>query len=63
MTGAQPRAQTVSVRARDGFESWAGMVGDLVMSVSITSPYVERFRGTATALDLTHTELSGFAFS
>ncbi|MGW6688751.1 helix-turn-helix domain-containing protein [Streptomyces sp. NPDC054961] len=59
MTGAQ----TVSVRARDGFESWAGMVGDLVMPVSITSPYVERFRGTATALDLTHTELSGFAFS
>lgn len=39
------------------------MVGDLVMPVSITSPYVERFRGTATALDLTHTDLSGFAFS
>ncbi|MEU7509746.1 helix-turn-helix domain-containing protein [Streptomyces lavendulae] len=63
MTGTQPRAQTVSVRARDGFESWAGMVGDLVMPVSITSPHVERFRGTATALDLTHTDLSGFAFS
>ncbi|MER7467974.1 helix-turn-helix domain-containing protein [Streptomyces sp. NPDC097981] len=63
MTGTQPRTQTVSVRARDGFESWAGMVGDLVMPVSITSPHVERFRGTATALDLTHTDLSGFAFS
>lgn len=63
VTGAQPRTQTVSVRARDGFESWAGMVGDLVMPVSITSPHVERFRGTATALDLTHIDLSGFAFS
>ncbi|MFF0432876.1 helix-turn-helix domain-containing protein [Streptomyces sp. NPDC004327] len=63
MTGTATRAQTVSVSARDGFESWSGMVGDLVMPVSITSPYVERFRGTATALDLTHTDLSAFAFS
>lgn len=55
--------QTVSVRARNGFESWAGMVGDLVMPVSITSPHIEHFRGTATALDLIHTDLSGFAFS
>ncbi|MFJ8162494.1 helix-turn-helix domain-containing protein [Streptomyces sp. NPDC096136] len=63
MAGAQPRAQTVSVHARDGFESWAGMVGDLVMPVSITSPHIEHFRGTATTLDLTHTDLSGFASS
>ncbi|MFD9302881.1 helix-turn-helix domain-containing protein [Streptomyces sp. NPDC060048] len=39
------------------------MVGDLVMPVSITSPHVECFRGTATALDLNHVDLSGFAFS
>lgn len=54
---------TTSVSARDGFAWWAHMVGDLVMPVSITSPYVDRFQGSATAIDLHDTDISCFAFS
>ncbi|MFJ5828955.1 helix-turn-helix domain-containing protein [Streptomyces sp. NPDC093089] len=54
---------TTSVSARDGFEWWAHMVGDLVMPVSITSPYADRFEGSATAIRLVDTDVSCFAFS
>ncbi|MER8042061.1 helix-turn-helix domain-containing protein [Streptomyces sp. NPDC094032] len=56
-------AQTVRLSAREGFEAWSGMVGDLVMPVSLASPYVDGFRGVATAVDLGHTDVTGFAFS
>ncbi|WP_432129447.1 hypothetical protein [Streptomyces sp. bgisy082] len=39
------------------------MVDDAVMPVAIASPYTDRFRGTATAIRLTDTEVSSFAFS
>ncbi|WP_318211844.1 MULTISPECIES: helix-turn-helix domain-containing protein [unclassified Streptomyces] len=54
---------TTSVGAHDGFEWWSQMVGDAVMPVAIASPYADRFRGTATAIRLTDTEVSDFAFS
>ncbi|WP_406060944.1 helix-turn-helix domain-containing protein [Streptomyces sp. NBC_01077] len=54
---------TTSVSARDGFEWWAHMVGDIVMPVSLTSPYADRFHGTATSVQLTDTDVSDFAFS
>ncbi|MFE0653444.1 helix-turn-helix domain-containing protein [Streptomyces sp. NPDC059534] len=54
---------TTHVSARDGFEWWARMVGDAVMPVSITSPYADRFQGSATAIGLGDTDLSTFTFS
>ncbi|MGC0334290.1 AraC-like DNA-binding protein [Streptomyces sp. SAI-170] len=54
---------TTSVSARDGFEWWSHMVGDMIMPVSLKSPYSERFRGTATAIRLGDTDICGFSFS
>lgn len=54
---------TTSVSARDGYEWWAHMVGDLVMPVSISSPYADRFQGSATAIRLDDTDISCFGFS
>ncbi|WP_260605774.1 helix-turn-helix domain-containing protein [Streptomyces sp. WAC01280] len=54
---------TTSVSARDGYEWWAHMVGDLVMPVSISSPYADRFQGSATAIRLEDTDISCFGFS
>ncbi|MFH8257721.1 AraC-like ligand-binding domain-containing protein [Streptomyces roseolus] len=54
---------TASVGARDAFEWWSQVIGDTVMPVTTASPYADRFRGTATAVRLTDTEFSDFAFS
>ncbi|WP_241002312.1 helix-turn-helix domain-containing protein [Streptomyces sp. CB01881] len=54
---------TTSVSARDGFEWWTHMVGDLVMPVSVTSTHADRFRGTATSIPLGDTDIFGFTFS
>jgi len=39
------------------------MIGDMVMPVSITSPYADRFQGTATGIPLGDTDLAAFTFS
>lgn len=54
---------TTSVGTRDGFEWWSQMVDDVVMPTAIASPCTDRFRGTATTIRLTDTEVSNFAFS
>lgn len=54
---------TEAVSERDGFEWWSHMVAEAVMPVSIRSDHTDRFRGTVTALDLTATQVSAFAFS
>ncbi|MFH8838627.1 helix-turn-helix domain-containing protein [Streptomyces sp. NPDC017868] len=54
---------TTNFSARDGFEWWAQMIDEAVMRVSITSPYVERFQATTTAVELGDTDLATFAFS
>ncbi|MFG2329604.1 helix-turn-helix domain-containing protein [Streptomyces sp. NPDC048604] len=61
--GFVTRTETIDVRARDGFEWWADMVGDRVMPVAITSPHADRFRGTVSAIQLAQTDVSGFTFS
>ncbi|MFF6789104.1 helix-turn-helix domain-containing protein [Streptomyces filamentosus] len=55
---------TVRLRAQEGFDQWTHMVGELVMPVSLTTPYADdRFRATVTSVPLGDTGLSGFSFS
>jgi AraC-like DNA-binding protein len=51
------------VSGRQGFDWWTQMVSRTVMPVSVASEHADRFKGMATALELTGTEVSAYSFS